>query len=190
MIETVKTDHPLIKLALATARQADAQAELEASRGRPTLGLGIGYTRETTGDRLVGAMVSLPLPIVNPSALEASTARAEADMARARAHEVEAVLMREARVALHDRMHARELRAALQSGSLEPGRMALQETMRRYESGDVGLAETLTARRELLGVEEAHLSACADVYRADAKLSYIAGEVRLASPSTRLGDRP
>ena len=179
LTRTIK-GHPLVRLAEMGARQADARAELEAARGRPVLGVGLSYAREATGDRLFGAMVSLPLPIVNPAALEASMARAEADIARARSQEVETALVREALVAWHETGHARELREALKSGSLEPGQSALGEILKRYERGDVGLAETLAARRELVSVEEAYLAACADVFRADARFAYVAGPRRSA----------
>jgi outer membrane protein, heavy metal efflux system len=173
-IEQVRRAHPLVKLAEAHATQADAHAELQASRGRPVLGVGVSYARETTGDRILGAMVSLPLPLVNPAAIEASTARGDADMARMRVQEIADTLAREIRVAIHEREHTRELRAALRTGALGPGRDALREVLKRYEGGAVGLAETLSARREFVAVEEAYLAACADVHRADANLAYIA----------------
>ncbi|MHB9005215.1 MAG: TolC family protein, partial [Coriobacteriia bacterium] len=125
-IEQVERAHPLVKLAQAHAQQADSRAELEASRGRAVLGVGVSYARETTGDRILGAMVSVPLPIVNPMALEASTARGEAGMARMRVQEIAYALANEIRVAVHEREHARELRSALRTGALGPGRDALR----------------------------------------------------------------
>lgn len=174
-IEWAQREHPLVKLALAQAQQADARAQLEASSGGPVLGVGVSYAREATGDRVLGAMVSLPLPVLNPAAFEASLARSEAEMASMRAREVAAALATQVRLALHKRAQARELRAALQTGALTPGRAALGELIKRYEAGAVGLAETLSARRELLAVEEATLSSSADVHRADADFALLAG---------------
>jgi cobalt-zinc-cadmium efflux system outer membrane protein len=176
-IEWVQREHPLVKLALVQVQQADARAELEASRGRPVLGVGVSYAREATGDRVLGAMVSVPLPVLNPAAFDASLARGEAHVANMRAREVGAALAKEVRLALHARTHARELRAALQTGALTPGREALGELIKRYEAGAVGLAETLSARRELLAVEEATLSTSADVHRADADFALLASPV-------------
>ena len=108
------------------------------------------------------------------AALVIPVARGEADMARERVQEIGDTLSREIRVAIHEREHTRELRAALRRGSIAPGRDALREVLKRYEAGAVGLAETLSARRELMALEEAYVAACADVHRADADLDYIA----------------
>jgi outer membrane protein TolC len=120
-------------------------------------------------------MVSIPLPLVDPGAFEAARAHGEATVELTRGEEVALLLERETRVALHEREHAREVRDALQSMAIEPGRRALDEILRRYGAGAVGITETLAARRELLMVEESYLASCADVHRVDIRLEHAVG---------------
>lgn len=173
-IERVLSHHPLVRLAQSKARRYASEAELESARGRPFLGVGVSYGRETTGDRIVGVGVAIPLPVLNPSAFESTALRGEADVSRMVVRDTQEALAREIRVALHEREHARELRAMILGLSLQPARAALVEVLKRYELGAVGLIETLSVRKELLSTEEAYLEACASVHRADANLEYVA----------------
>lgn len=171
----VMKGHPAIRLARARAHEAEQHARLATSLAGPVLGVGLTYSHEATGDRVLGGVVSVPLPLVDPGAFDAARARGEATVEREHGDEVALLLEREIRLALHEREHAREMRDALQSMAIEPGRRALQEILRRYAAGAVGISETLAARRELLMAEESYLAACADVQRADIRLEHAVG---------------
>jgi len=175
VIEAAEKQHPLVSIARGHADVLERNAEVAASNGRPVLGLGLTYAREATGDQIVGGAVSVPLPLVNPQSFEAATARADAAAVRMRTADVQLEVAREARLAIHEREHAREVRDALLVGAVEPGREALRELVARYESGAVALATVIAARRDLLAAEEAWMEAAADVHRADVRLEYAVG---------------
>jgi cobalt-zinc-cadmium efflux system outer membrane protein len=183
-VQAAQAHHPNVLIARAHARLADRSAEVASALGRPFLGVGASYSREATGDRIVGGMVSIPLPFVNPTVLEASLARGEAAVSRAVIGEVQAQVAREVRQAIHERHHAREVREELRKGAVEPGHEALREMTRRYEQGAVELASVLATRREVLLAEEGFLAAAADVQHADIRLEHAVG-----GPVPRKGSR-
>ncbi|MEB2324051.1 MAG: TolC family protein, partial [Sorangiineae bacterium] len=167
--------HPDVELARATATRELRTSDVARAGGKPYLSVGPVVTREGTGDWLVQGRIAVPLPLVNPAALEASRARSEAGVAEADARRLEARLGGEIQMALHEREHARELREALLSGAITPAREALRVSERQYEAGSGELSTVLGARRALLDAEERWAEAAADVRRADVKLARALG---------------
>ncbi len=174
-ILVAQAQHPLVLLAQSQANAASRLADVNTAVGRPFIGVGVSYTREATGETLLGGGVSIPLPLVSPTVLEASIARGHAAVGLARVGEVQAHIAREIRQAIHERHHAREVREELKTGAVEPGREAVREMSRRYEAGAADLAAVLAARRELLAAEEGYFAAAADVHRADTHLEHAVG---------------
>ena len=174
-IALAQANHPMVLVARAQAEASDRSADVFAAAGKPFIGVGLSYTREAAGDRILGAAVSIPLPFVNPNVLESSTLRGEAAVGRVHVRDLQAQVAREVRQAVHERYHAREVREELRVGALVPGREALREITRRYEAGAVELANMLAARREVLLAEEAYLASAADVQRADVRLEHAVG---------------
>jgi outer membrane protein TolC len=174
-VELAQKNHPLALLTRSSAYAAERGAELATAAGRPFLGFGLSYTREGTGDRIVGGMVSIPLPFVNPNVLESSLLRGEAAVGRAHLVDVQSGVAREVRQSIHERYHARQVREELWTGAVIPGREAMREITKRYEAGAVDLATALGARREVLLAEEGFLAAAADVQRADIRLEHAVG---------------
>lgn len=174
-IELAQRNHPSVHQAKASAQTAEQYAEVFAAAGRPFLGVGLSYTREATGDRIIGGAVSIPLPLVNPNVLESSSMRAEAAVGRATVTDVQASVAREVRQAIHERHHARQVREELGTQAVVPGRQAVRELTRRYEAGAIELSTVLAARREILLAEEGFLAAAADVNRADIRLEHAVG---------------
>lgn len=174
-IEAAQRAHPIVLRARAQALTADSHAEVYAAAGRPFLGVGLSYTREASGDRIIGGAVSIPLPVLNPNVLESSALRAEAAVGKATVADVQAQVAREVRQAVHERHHARQVREELATQAVTPGRDAVREITRRYEAGATELATVLAARREVLVAEEGFLAAAADVQRADIRLEHAVG---------------
>jgi outer membrane protein TolC len=174
-IQLAQEQHPLVQLARIHVAVAQKQADVSVAYGRPFLGVGVSYSREASGDRIIGGGVSIPLPIVSPTVLDSAIARGNAAVGQARVADVQAQMAREVRQAIHERHHAREVRETLLNGAVEPGRRAMKEAARRYEAGAVELAFVLAARRELLSAEQGFWEAAADVLRADFRLEHALG---------------
>lgn len=183
-IDLAQSHHPFVLRARAEADSNQQYAEVLAAAGRPFLGVGVSYTREGDNTRIVGGMLSIPLPFVNPNVLESSMVRSEAAVGRAQIKDIQAHVAREVRQAIHERYHAREVREELRTGAVLPGKEAVREMTRRYEAGAVELATVLAVRRELLVSQEGFLAAAVDVQRADIRLEHAAGgpAPRRASP--------
>jgi len=174
-VTLAQRNHPVALIARTHAHAAEQGAEVATASGRPFIGLGLSYTHEGSGERILGGMVSVPLPFVNPNILEASVLRGEAAVGRAQVVDVQASVAREVRQAVHERYHARQVREELWTGAVLPGREAMREIIKRYEAGAVDLATALAARREVLLAEEGFLAAAADVQRADIRLEHAVG---------------
>jgi outer membrane protein TolC len=176
---------PDVLLAAASAERSARAAEVLAAGGRPFISIGPGVVREGTGDWILLARFSLPLPTVNAAALEAARARSEALVARARVAEQAAVADGQIVLALEEREHTRLLRARLRDGVIAHARDALAQALARYETGSEDLGIVLQARREALSAEEQWAGAAAEVRRADIRL------MRLLDLDPRwLGDSP
>jgi cobalt-zinc-cadmium efflux system outer membrane protein len=161
---------PDVLLAAASAERSARAAEAVAASGRPFVSIGPSAVREGTGDWILLARFSVPLPTVNAAALEAAQARSEAWVARARVAEQAAVTGGQIVLALEEREHTRLLRARLRDGVVAPARNAFEQALARYEVGSEDLGIVLQARREALSAEEQWAEAAAEVRRADIRL--------------------
>ncbi len=175
LLARARAAHPDVALARAVAARQTRTSEVARAGGKPYLSVGPLVTREGTGDWLFEGRVAVPLPLVNPAALESARARADARVAAAQARRVEARINGEIRMALHEREHAREVREALLTGAIAPAREALRQSQAQYEAGSGDLNAVLVARRALLDAEERWAEAAADVRRADVKLARALG---------------
>lgn len=166
---------PDIAAADAAARRGALDGELTRAASRPVLSIGPSVTREGTGDWIVLGRVSLPLPVVDPAAVEVARARTQADVARAEAAALRRVVARERTLAAEERRHAREVRDSLVRGVLGPAREAVRQTLVQYAAGSVDASTVLAAQRELLAAEERWAEAAAEVRRADLTLARVLG---------------
>ncbi|MCC6903218.1 MAG: TolC family protein [Polyangiaceae bacterium] len=175
LVARARAGQPDVLAADAAAARSERALEMTRAFGKPSLSVGPSVTREATGDFIVLARASFPLPVVSPGALETARARSEAAVQRAEARHVRASLERELDLAVHERKHARELRDALREGVIGPAREALRQSLAQYEAGSIDTATVLSARRELLAAEERWAEAAADVRRADIRLMRLVG---------------
>lgn len=166
---------PDLAVADARARRRAVDGELTRAAGRPMLGIGPSVTREATGDWIVLGRLSIPLPIVDPVAVESARARSEARVARAEATALRSVLEREIALATEERRHAREVRRAIAKEVLGPAREAVRQTLAQYAAGSIDAAALLAARRELADAEQTWAEAAAEVRRADLTMARVLG---------------
>jgi outer membrane protein TolC len=157
-------------LATATAERSARAAEAVAASGRPFLSIGPNVVREGTGDWILLARLAVPLPTVNPAALEAAQAQSEAWVARAQMAEQAAVTDGQIVVAVEEREHTRLLRTKLRDSVVTHAREALAQALARYEAGSEDVGIVLQARREALSVEEEWAEVATEVRRADIRL--------------------
>lgn len=175
LLARARGDQPDVRAADASAARSDRSIALTRASAVPPLSLGPSVTREATGDWLVLARASFPLPLVTPAPLDTARARSEAAVQRAEARHVRVALERELDVAVHERHHAREIRDALSDTVIRSAREALRQSLAQYEAGSSDAAVVFASRRELLLAEERWAEAAADVRRADVRLMRLIG---------------
>lgn len=173
--------HPVILLAQARASVAHHEASLVNAMLGPTITVGGAYLHEGTGDQVWTAIVGIPLPFVNPAAYETARQRAIAMTAEAQIERVQAEMMRDIHLAIHDHEHWREVRDALRDQAVPPMKEALRLARVSYEAGTQDLSLVLLARQRLVGVEEMLARAAGEVQRADLRLQRATGA--LLAPS-------
>lgn len=167
--------HPAVRTAEARAGQAAADGSVARATAGPTFSVGATAWREGSGDHAAAAIVSLPLPFFDPARYDVARQSTVTEAARSHAARLRAELQRETRLALHEHEHAREVRAQLRDGVVQPTRSALDTAMTAYSAGTNDLGVVLLARRSALAAEERLVIAMADVWRADIRLSALAG---------------
>ena len=167
--------HPSVRAAEARASQASAEGSVARATAGPTFSVGATMWREGSGDHAAAAVVSVPLPFFDPARHDVGRQSTITEAARSHAARLRSELERETRLALHDHEHARAVRAQVRDGVVQPTRSALDTAMTAYSAGTSDLGVVLLARRSALAAEERLVSAMADVWRADIRLSALAG---------------
>ncbi len=167
--------HPAVRAAEARAGHASAEGSVARATAGPSFSVGGSVWREGSGDHAGAAIVSVPLPFFDPARYDVGRQSTVTAAAKSHAARLRAELERETRLALHDHEHTREVRAQLRDGVVQPTRSALDTAMTAYSAGTNDLGVVLLARRSALAAEERLVIAMADVWRADIRLSALAG---------------
>jgi cobalt-zinc-cadmium efflux system outer membrane protein len=167
--------HPAVRAAEARASQTSAEGSVARATAGPSFSVGATLWREGSGDHAAAAIVSIPLPFFDPARYDVGRQSTIATAAQSHATRLRAELEREARLALHDHEHTREVRTQLREGVVQPTKSALDTAMTAYAAGTSDLGVVLLARRSALAAEERLVIAMADVWRADIRLSALAG---------------
>ena len=167
--------HPAVRAAEARAQHASAEVDVARATMGPSFFVGASAWREGTGDRAATAMVTVPLPFFDPAHYDRGQRQTTAAGLSARVARLRAETEHDARVALHEREHTREVRTQLRDGVVAPLRRAVDAARAAYAAGTTDLAPVLLARRSLLSAEDRLVSAGADVSRADVRVSALAG---------------
>ncbi|MBX3206239.1 MAG: TolC family protein [Labilithrix sp.] len=168
-------DHPAVRAADGRAAQSAAEASVARASAGPSFMLGATAWREGSGDRAAALTLTVPLPFFDPARYDTARQAAIAAAASGHASRVRAELEREVHLAVHDSKHAREVRAQLRDGVVKPLGSALGTAMTAYAAGTNDLGVVLLARRSALAAEERLVVAMADVWRADVRVSVVAG---------------
>lgn len=171
----------------AVKKDADAAAQVlnltRQLRYLSPLGIGVAYKREPNGDKFVGPVVELGLPIFNQN--QAGVARAEAESKRSQE--------RVAALAVEIRSEAREASARLaashamvrhyQSVMLPLQQSIVDETLRFYNGMLVGVYDLLLARQAQVQTARQYVSANKEFWLAWTDLERAVGG-RLTVPAS------
>lgn len=167
--------HPSVLSARARAEQSRAEALVLHATNGPTFSVGASVWREGSGDKAIAGVFVFPLPFFDPAQYD--TARQETLAAAADGHalRLRAELERELRLAIHERLHTREVYMHLQDDVVTPLRSSVTTSMTSYAAGTATLETVLLARRAALAAEERLVRAEADVNRADVRVAALSG---------------
>lgn len=167
--------HPDVATAETRAELAFQQVEYAKLQQAPTLALGVQYQREGTGDQIVTAIATVPLPVARPWAFQQTQQRVAADAARAEVAQVRVASEKALRNARHEVHHTRTQYDHLASSALPPLREAHRLATLRYTHGETDFAAVSLVRQRLLRTEERVAEALALVQRADVEWRALTG---------------
>lgn len=167
--------HPIVAAAEARASHVLAEVDVARAINGPFFAVGVTMWREGSGDHAAAAIATVPLPFFDPARHETARLNVFATAVSAEAQRLRGEIEREARVALHEQQHTREVRTQLRDGVVAPLRRALDTAIVSYTAGVTDIGVVILARRSALSAEERLVSAMADIERADLRVAAFAG---------------
>jgi cobalt-zinc-cadmium efflux system outer membrane protein len=193
LLAHARDHHAELRVRRAQLRAKEAAATAADRGGWPSPTLGAGFTQEAEPGasepaRIWSVRVGIPLPLWQTNQGERAMARAEAGVAQAElsayTRQLEARLreLRHRVAAAAQRLHAFE-RSALPKLS-----ESLDLSQRVFESGETDLLDVLTARGQILVIQQDALDVYAEYYAALAELEGEAG-IELGSPTAQEAGR-
>ena len=171
------TQRPELAMLEARIREAEAELRLGSSFARPEYGLGLKYSREE-GDQIVLAGMKVTLPMFSKGQEQRVTGAARAARLRAELEAARARVQLEVR-ATFDAYSRRLAALRLLETDAVPGLDENEQlTTRSYEVGQIGLADLLLIRREILDTRAQYLDALLEAALARIDLDASAGLLR------------
>lgn len=170
-------ERPELRSLMEAVREAEASVRLGRTFNKPELGAGARYARDE-GDHIVSGLFTVTLPVfskgqelVAAGSARASRLRAELDAMRQR-------VQIEVRTAGEELERRRDAVRILERDALPAVNENELLAARSYEAGQIGLAEVLLIRREILETRFQHLNAQLDAALARIELDAAAGVLR------------
>ncbi len=164
--------------------ETDARLRLEVANryGNPTIGP--AYELDPTRVNLVGAQLSLPLPVMNVHRGEIRQRQAERDRAALEVRQVEVQVQQDVAAALARLKDALAWEATYRTRVLPDLRKGLADLEKLFEANDPGvdLLRVLDLRRKLLKAQDGYLDALWEISQARADLAAAVGDPALLAP--------
>lgn len=176
-IATSPTLHPDVEAAERRAALALDEVAYAKVQQAPTLALGIQYQREGTGDQILTAVATIPLPVASPWAFQMAQQRLAAVDARAEANLIRTMTDKQRRGAAHELDHTRAQYEHLLATALPPLKEAHRLAVLRYTHGETDFSAVSLIRQRLLRTEERVAEALAHVQLADVEVRALAGRL-------------
>lgn len=158
----------------AEARVARAERSLAVANGRPDLGLWFGYDLDETDTILVGG-ISLTLPLWNRAQGDKATARAKLRRAELERAAVIGTASRQLVDAFEAYTRARQAVEIFDREVVAALADSEQLLDRSLETGQVGMANYLALRNEMLSIRREHLERELELAKAAASARFVAG---------------
>ena len=167
-------DRPELRALEAAIQEADAEVRLGQTYAKPEYGLGARYSREE-GDQVVLGGLTITLPMFSSGQEQRATGSARAARLRAELDAARAQVDTDLRAMLD--AYARRLAAvSVLEAEAVPGLDENERlTTRSFEAGQIGLADLLLIRREILDTRFAHLDALLEAALARVDVDAAAG---------------
>ena len=176
---------------LAAGRREKAAAaaiRLAVAESKPNLVVGSFFQREETTDDILGATISLAIPLFNRNQGRIAESRATQSRLGYEREELYLAVKREVIAAFSRLQAARAAAEHLRDqvlGTLDENVYLLQ---RSFEAGRIGATEVMTIRRELVAGRREYIEALADAWLARIELDLAVG--RLSLPQTSISKEP
>lgn len=169
----------------SAARQeqaAEAAIRLALAERRPKLEIGGFFQREEGTEDILGATVSVSIPVFDRNQGRIAASRAARTHSRHQHEALELAIDRQVATALNDLGAARAAAAFLRDqvlGTLEENVDLLQ---RAYDAGRIRVTELMTLQRELVAGQRAYVDVLADAWQARIALDLATGSLTLPQP--------
>ncbi|AKU94019.1 Heavy metal RND efflux outer membrane protein, CzcC family [Labilithrix luteola] len=168
-------EHPATMAAHSRVDLAAADVKLARAYGSPPLGVGVTFAREGQGEQVFLGTLSVPLPVLDPSRFETSRQKVYLSAAEATETRVRAQVAHDLALAEHERLHTREVQAALRTRVVDSLREAVRLARSSYDAGTADMTSLLIVRQRLVAAEEQLARASAEVQRADIRYGTATG---------------
>jgi outer membrane protein TolC len=166
----------------AAVAEADARLRLEVANRFGNPNVGPAYEYDPTRVNLIGAQITLPLPVFNTHRGEIQQREAERARAALELHQAEVLVQQDLYAALTRYGEACAGVDAYQTKTLPELRAGLEAMERLYALGDPGvdLARVVDFRRKLLKARDGYLDTLLVLSQAQADLALAVGDPALA----------
>lgn len=173
--------HPSILAAESRKELALEQVNYVKVQQSPLVALGVQYQREGTGDQVLTAIATIPLPVARPWAFQEAQQRVAADQARADENFLRDHNAVETAHAHHETAHSLSQLAHLEQAALPPLREAHRLALVRYSNGAAEFTEVSLVRQRLLRAEEQLAQALANTHHARVRFLAATGCLSLSN---------
>ncbi len=167
---------------------AEAAIRLAMAEGKPNLVVESFFQREEATDDILGATISLSVPLFNRNQGLIAESRATRERLRHERSALRLAIEQDVVAAFNSLQAARSAAKHLRDqvlGTLDENVELLQ---RSFEAGRIGATEVLTLRREFVAGRREYIEALADAWLARIELDLAIG--RLSLPQQSLGKEP
>jgi cobalt-zinc-cadmium efflux system outer membrane protein len=191
LVQAALERHPHLRARQAAVEEAEAKLRLEIANRHGNPNIGPAYEYDPTRINLIGAQVTLPLPVFNRHQGEIQQRQAERIKAQLDLRQAEIQLRQDVASALARVESARAWVQSYESQVLPNLRAGLDAMERLFQNDQtVDVLKIVDVRRKLLKARDNNLDALWEANQAQADLAAAVGDPSLAAPLVHSPEQP